>query len=308
MRSRTKNAQPPTPGSQNFPHRALSATTVEKFQPSPPGRLPNTTLSSNEPADGRTSKAKRLDFGPGVITSQIGTDKHAFSKEGSENLYARLSEQTISLPEARSMPGGQSLYLGESWLLTYVVQKVINVDTISDTSSTSTLQVPLPATVSDKPDNLGYDTRLDSEEMEILNIRGAFVLPERSVSDKLIQTFFECVYPAFPIFDRLQFAQLYEANELPLLILHAVCAVSCTMCDEDVITETGFESRNAARKVFLKRAKALHDADYETNKITLVQAAFLLSFLWNGSTDEKDMFYWLSIAIGNAQGKGMHRT
>ncbi|RVX71875.1 hypothetical protein B0A52_04274 [Exophiala mesophila] len=179
---------------------------------------------------------------------------------------------------------------------------------MSDGSSPSTLQVPLPSTVSDKPENLGYDARLDAEETEILKIRGAFLLPERRISDKLIQTFFECVYPAFPIFDREQFFQLYESNQLSLLILHSVYAVASTMCEEEVIAESGFESRNAARKVFLKRAKALHDADYETNKVTLVQAAFLLSFLWNGSTDEKDMFYWLSIAIGNAQGKGMHRT
>lgn len=253
-------------------------------------------------------RIERLNFSSNPVPSQLRLDHQAHSKEGSENLYARLSEQPLSPSEVRNMQGVQSFYLGESWLLTYVVQKVINADIGSDTSSPSALQVPLPATVSDKPDNLGYDTRLDAEEMEILKFRGAFVLPERRVSDKLIQTFFECVYPAFPIFDREQFAQLYESNQLSLLILHAIHAVSSTMCDEDVITEAGYETRNAARKVFLKRAKALHDADYETNKVTLVQAAFLLSFLWNGSTDEKDMFYWLSIAIGNAQGKGMHRT
>ncbi|KAK5052670.1 hypothetical protein LTR84_002535 [Exophiala bonariae] len=275
-------------------------------QPSPSRRpldhLPNSTQTN----DGRSWSSKRPDVG--VFTSQLRAESHTFSKEGSENLYARLSEQTVPLPEARSVPGGQSLYLGESWLLTYVVQKVINADIVSNPSSTTTLQVPLPATVSDKPDNLGYDTRLDSEEIEILDIRGAFVLPDRPVSDKLIKTFFECVYPAFPIFDRTQFAQLYESNQLPHIVLHAIYAVSSTMCSDDVIAETGLESRNAARKTFLKRAKALHDADYETNKVTLVQAAFLLSFLWSGSTDEKDMFYWLSIAIGNAQGKGMHRT
>lgn len=277
-------------------------------QPSSLRKLPNSTFNFNKPVDGRSLRIERLDFSSNVFPSQLRLDFQGPSKEGSENLYARLSEQPLSPPEIRSMQGVQSLYLGESWLLTYVVQKVINADTGSDTSSPSALQVPLPETVSDKPENLGYDTRLDAEEMEILKIRGAFVLPERRVSDKLIQTFFECVYPAFPIFDREQFAQLYESNQLSLLILHAIHAVSSTLCDEDVITETGFENRNAARKVFLKRAKALHDADYETNKVTLVQAAFLLSFLWNGSTDEKDMFYWLSIAIGNAQGKGMHRT
>ncbi|OAL32861.1 hypothetical protein AYO20_07652 [Fonsecaea nubica] len=312
IRPRTKSTQARSVGFRLQPDHDASkaATTAQSVQPPIPQRLPDSTFDFNKSVDGVSLRIEPLDFGSDAAPSQPLAGNEGPSKEGSENLYARLSEQCLSPPETRHIQGFQSIYLGESWLLTYVVQKVINADAASDISgsSPSSLQVPLPATVGDKPDNFGYDTRLDAEEMEVLNIRGAFVLPERRVSDKLIQTFFECVYPAFPIFDREHFAQLYESNQLSLLILHSIYAVSSTMCEEDVIAESGFESRNAARKVFLKRAKALHDADYETNKVTLVQATFLLSFLWKGATDEKDMFYWLSIAIGNAQGKGMHRT
>ncbi|KIX10170.1 uncharacterized protein Z518_01251 [Rhinocladiella mackenziei CBS 650.93] len=258
--------------------------------------------------DGRPLRIERLDFVPSPFTAQFRNSHKLSHKEGSENLYARLSELALSPPQGRNLQGIQTLYLGESWLLTYVVQKVINAETESDSSSPATLQVPLPPSVGDKPENLGYETRLDPEEIEILNIRGAFILPEKEVSDRLIQTFFECVYPAFPIFDREEFAQLYESGQQSLLILNSIYAMASTLCEDDVIAKAGFESRNVARKVFLKRAKALYDADHETNKICLVQAVFLLSFLWNGSTDEKDMAYWLSIAIGNAQGKGMHRS
>ena len=305
IRPRSKNTQGASSDSRTSSKHASTTNAVAPVQPE---SAPSSTFDFNRPIDGRPLIIERLDVNSSALSKHVRADNHSLSKEGSENLYARLIEQPLSPPDARNLQGGQSLYLGESWLLTYVVQKVINADAMSDGSSPSTLQVPLPSTVSDKPENLGYDARLDAEETEILKIRGAFLLPERRISDKLIQTFFECVYPAFPIFDREQFFQLYESNQLSLLILHSVYAVASTMCEEEVIAESGFESRNAARKVFLKRAKALHDADYETNKVTLVQAAFLLSFLWNGSTDEKDMFYWLSIAIGNAQGKGMHRT
>ena len=290
VRPRTKQAQASASHSQPLAEDGSRAAVVPHVQ--------------HAPVDGPSLMIERLEFSSDPVSAQLPRKP----KEGSEHLYARLSELPLSPPPGRNLQGVQSLYLGESWLLTHVVRKVIHADTESDASSPSTLHVPLPESVSEKPHDLGYDTRLDPEEMEILNIRGAFVVPERSVSDKLVRVFFECVYPAFPIFDRQDFATLYESNQLSLLILHAVCAISSTLCDEDVITEAGFEDRNAARKVFLKRAKALHDADYETNKVTLVQATFLLSFLWNGSTDEKDMFYWLSIAIGNAQGKGMHRT
>jgi hypothetical protein len=229
-------------------------------------------------------------------------------KEGSENLYARLSELPPS-PQEGKLRGFQTIYLGESWLLSYVVHKVINRE-IGDDSSTSpaSLQVPLPSTIGDKPGNLGLDSRLDPQEIEILNIRGAFKLPDQNVSDKLIQTFFESVYPAFPIFNKEEFAQSYESGQQSLLVLNAIYAIASTLCDDGIIAASGFEDRTTAQKEFLKRSKALHSADFETDKVALVQALFLISFLWNGSTDEKDMFYWLSIAIGNAQAKGMHRS
>lgn len=266
------------------------------------------TSDFNESDDGGASRVERLESVQDSVAAEFKSYHRIIPKEGSEHLYARLTEMQNPAPECRNLQGTQALYLGESWLLTYVVQKVIQTQTESQSSSPSSLQVPLPSSVSDKPNNLGYDARIDPEETVILNMRGAFIVPEKQVSDKLIQIFFECVYPAFPIFDRDEFAQLYESNQQSLLILHAIYAIASTLCDEDVITKAGFENRNTARNTFLKRAKALHDADYETNKVSLVQAVFLLSFLWSGSTDEKDMFYWLSIAIGNAQGKGMHRS
>ena len=234
------------------------------------------------------------------------------AKEGSENLYARLSELRVSTLRTRNLSGTQTLYLGESWLLRYVVQDALNVESassISDSSPSPTaLQVPVPSMLSDEAENLGYETRLDPEDVEVLRVRGAFTLPESSISDLLIQTFFESVYPAFPIFDREEFTQFYELGQVSILVLNAIYLIASTLCDEDVLHKGGFENRNVARKVFLKRAKALYDADWETNKVTLVQATFLMSFLWNGSTDEKDMWHWLGIAISIAQAKGMHRT
>ncbi|OQV05522.1 Fungal specific transcription factor domain-containing protein [Cladophialophora immunda] len=306
VRPRTKKGLSSDSSAQSQTNPPLTMSLLTKA--SSPRTILSPTYDFSKQVDGRPLRIERLDFVPGPFTAQLRNNHKLTHKEGSENLYARLSELALSPPQPRNLHGIQTIYLGESWLLTYVVQKVINGETESDSSSPATLQVPLPPSVGDKPENLGYETRLDPEEIEILNIRGAFTLPDKEVSDRLIQTFFECVYPAFPIFDREEFAQLYESGQQSLLILNAIYAISSTLCEDDIITKAGFDSRNAARKVFLKRAKALHDADHETNKICLVQAVFLLSFLWNGSTDEKDMAYWLSIAIGNAQGKGMHRS
>jgi hypothetical protein len=262
---------------------------------------------NTRPAISQPLRLERMDLIPSPGSSTSSSKNRALYREASEYLYARLSESASSPSQERNLPGGQTLYLGESWLLTYVVQKIISAEKEPVINSPRALQVALPPTVGDKAEGPNSDARLEPEEVEILNIRGAFNLPSKEVADKFIQTFFDCVYPAFPIFDRAEFAQLYEAGQQSLLILNSVYAIASTLCDDEVIVKAGFESRNDARKTFLKRAKALHDADYESNKVALVQAVFLLSFLWNGSNDEKDMFYWLSIAIGNAQGKGMHR-
>lgn len=229
-------------------------------------------------------------------------------KEGSEMLYARLSELQLSPSESQNLPGAQVLYLGESWLLTYVIQEVADGQTESSSSSPSALQVPVPSSIDYKNENIEPDLREDSIDLETLKLKDALTLPEKEISDKLIQVFFECVYPAFPIFDRREFAYLYETQKLPLLILNAIYSLAVTLCDNGVIAQAGFKDHCTARKVFLRRARAHYDTDYELNKVTLVQATFLLSFLWNRAMDNKDMWHWLGISISTAQAKGMHRS
>ncbi|KAH8810646.1 fungal-specific transcription factor domain-containing protein [Xylogone sp. PMI_703] len=229
-------------------------------------------------------------------------------KEGSEMLYARLSELQLSPSESQNLQGTQLLYLGESWLLTYVIQEVADGQTDSSSGSPSALQVPVPSSIDCKQEDVGCNSRDDPINIEILKMKDALALPEKEISDKLIHVFFEYVYPAFPIFDRKEFSHLYETQQMPLLILNAIYSLASTLCDNDVIVKAGFPDHCTARKVFLKRTRAHYDADYETNKVTLVQAAFLLSFLWNGSMDNKDMWHWLGVSISAAQSKGLHRS
>jgi hypothetical protein len=54
--------------------------------------------------------------------------------------------------------------------------------------------------------------------------------------------------------------------------------------------------------------KDIYDADYETDKITVSQALFLMSFWRAGPLLEKDTRHWLGAAISLAQTKGMHRS
>ncbi|RAL66611.1 hypothetical protein DID88_006301 [Monilinia fructigena] len=68
-------------------------------------------------------------------------------------------------------------------------------------------------------------------------------------------------------------------------------------------------STTPAALTFYKRAKALYDANYEDDRITIVQALVLMGWYWEGPEDvTKNVFYWSRVATIVAQGSGMHRS
>jgi hypothetical protein len=68
-------------------------------------------------------------------------------------------------------------------------------------------------------------------------------------------------------------------------------------------------STTPAALTFYKRAKALYDANYEDDRVTIVQALVLMGWYWEGPEDvTKNVFYWSRVATIVAQGSGMHRS
>lgn len=155
---------------------------------------------------------------------------------------------------------------------------------------------------------MGYDPQLDVGEVDFLNSVGAFSVPERKISDQLVKTFSDYVFPIFPIFDSADFLLQYDTGRLSLLSLNAVYLLAVTLCSDDLIAQAGFSNRFMARRTFHKRVKALYHLDFETDKIAIITSLFIISFCWNGLMDEKDMWHWLGAAIGLAQAQGMHRS
>ncbi|KAL8871382.1 MAG: hypothetical protein Q9174_002767 [Haloplaca sp. 1 TL-2023] len=194
---------------------------------------------------------------------------------------------------------GRVAYLGESSNLSLLVQ--------DRHGSTDVVHYPLPDTVKGPHSSL---TDLDSVEIDILHQRGAFLLPPRALCDELIDSFFQWVAPVVPVINRSRFMHRYRDVKNPpsLLLLQAMLLAGSRVCTNPQLMDANGSTTPAAM-TFYKRAKALYDANYEDDRVTIVQALVLMGWYWEGPEDvTKNVFYWTRVATIVAQGSGMHRS
>lgn len=144
----------------------------------------------------------------------------------------------------------------------------------------------------------------------LLQSQKVFEIPKSHICLALFKTFFEFAAPQYPILDRASFLFQYAIPHRPpsWLLLQAVLFMAAGHCDKGLLKEAGFDSRYHARLILFKRTKALYDADHEKDKVTIVQAVFLMSFSWATPLETKDTWHWLGIAINLALTIGMHRS
>jgi hypothetical protein len=194
---------------------------------------------------------------------------------------------------------GRVAYLGESSNLTLLVH---------DRHGTAdVVHYPLPENVRGTQARL---TELDNVEIDILHQRGAFLLPPRSLCDELVDSYFKWVAPIVPVINRNRFMKQYRDTKNPpsLLLLQAILLAGSRVCTNPQLMDANGSTTPAAL-TFYKRAKALYDANYEDDRVTIVQALVLMGWYWEGPEDvTKNVFYWSRVATIVAQGSGMHRS
>jgi hypothetical protein len=166
---------------------------------------------------------------------------------------------------------GRVAYLGESSNLSLLVH---------DRGFTDVVHYPLPETIRG---SRGQMTELDSLEIEILHRRGAFLLPPRELCDELVEAYFKWVAPVVPIINRNRFMRRYQDPQNPpsLLLLQAILLAGSRVCNNSKLMDQN-GSTIPASTTFYKRAKALYDANYEDDRVTLVQALVLMGWYWEG--------------------------
>ncbi|KAI9824032.1 MAG: Transcriptional activator of fatty acid utilization [Thelocarpon impressellum] len=238
-----------------------------------------------------------------AYNSQDGTpptslsDEQAAQQAAHEDTYTQFMKPKFA--RAPIKEAGRVAYLGESSNLSLLVH---------DRHGTSdVVHYPLPENVRGTRARL---TELDNVEIDILHQRGAFLLPPRALCDELVEAYFSWVAPVVPVINRSRFMRRYRDAKKPpsLLLLQAILLAGSRVCTNPQLMDANGSTTPAAM-TFYKRAKALYDANYEDDRVTIVQALILMGWYWEGPEDvTKNVFYWSRVATIVAQGSGMHRS
>lgn len=155
----------------------------------------------------------------------------------------------------------------------------------------------------------GGENSLDSIELEILKLRGAFLLPANDLALDLINTYFEHIHPLMPVLNRTEFMNKFtDPNDNPpLMLLQSVLLCGCRISRNPLLLDSR-GSNNLACLTFFRRAKALYETNYESDPVAIVQTLILIGTYWDGPEDvTKNSFYWTRVGVSLAQGFGFHR-
>ena len=156
----------------------------------------------------------------------------------------------------------------------------------------------------------GKWTDFDDIEISLLHQRGAFLLPPRTLCDELVDAYFKWVAPIVPVINRTRFMRQYHdvENPPPLLLLQTILLAGSRVCTNPQLRDANGSTTPVALAIY-NRAKALYNANYEEDRVTIVQALILLGWYWEGTEDAmSNVFCWSRVAIIVGQGAGMHRS
>jgi hypothetical protein len=215
-----------------------------------------------------------------------------------------IAHDTVESSETSTVNGPEStVFLGESNSITTFWDP--NRLAASDKRG---LQYSIPDAVSEKTATTPLETRRRATKFETLSREGAFSFPPKDSCETLFRAYFAWFHPCFPVIERTGFYNSYTSKTTSPLLLQAVLFIGASYCTEDILKGIGLSGRHDTRSTFYNHAKDIYDADYETDKVTVCQALFLMSFWRAGPLLEKDTRHWLGAAISLAQTKGMHRS
>ena len=196
------------------------------------------------------------------------------------------------------------MFFGESNFLTLVPGAPTTAGG-SQSRSKQRLVFPIP----DTPQAQGGEGSGVSEAtMRYLRDEGALTLPDLQTCVPALQAYFTWFHPCFPIVDKEEVVRRLAAMDISRTLLQAMLFVGATYCDDETITAMGFADRSEAKRMLYGRTRMLFHADWEKDRITLIQSLFLISFWRGGTEDIRDVRYWLGVVLTLAESHGLHRS
>jgi hypothetical protein len=211
------------------------------------------------------------EFPPVAVNSDQGmpdtevSEAYANQQRVNNGTYAQYMKPKFA--RAPIKEAGRVAYLGESSNLSLLVQ--------DRHGTTDVVHYPLPENVRGARARIN---ELDNVEIDILHQRGAFLLPPRQLCDELVEAYFQWIAPVVPVINRSKFMRRYHDSKNPpsLLLLQAILLAGSRVCNNPQLMDANGSTTPAAM-TFYKRAKALYDANYEDDRVTIVQALMCVS-------------------------------
>ncbi|KAF1946127.1 hypothetical protein EJ02DRAFT_450899 [Clathrospora elynae] len=159
---------------------------------------------------------------------------------------------------------------------------------------------PLPAKIG--PDEISY-----------LEKKGALTVPRGTLRSEMLRAYVEFVHPYMPLLDLHDFLTMIDRRDgskgkVSLILFQAVMFAGSAFVDMEHLRTAGYATRKAARKDFFQKTRILYDFDYESDRVSLVQALLLLTYYYETPDDQKDTWHWMGVATSVAHTIGLHRN
>ncbi|KAF2108536.1 cutinase transcription factor 1 alpha [Lophiotrema nucula] len=156
-------------------------------------------------------------------------------------------------------------------------------------------------------------SRIGPDEVSYLEKKGALTIPKSSLKSEMLRAYVEYVHPYMPLLDLHDFLSTIDRpdgslGKVSLILFQAVMFAGSAFVDMRHLRTAGYVTRKEARKDFFQKTRLLYDFDYESDRVSLVQALLLLTYYYETPDDQKDTWHWMGVATSVAHTIGLHRN
>ncbi|KEF53606.1 uncharacterized protein A1O9_10581 [Exophiala aquamarina CBS 119918] len=158
----------------------------------------------------------------------------------------------------------------------------------------------LPSYIAALPDHIPAD------DVWYLQNRDCLTIPDAESRDRLLRAYATWVHPFTPMLDLVGIIKAVSGDmtcgPVSLLVFQSMMLAAAPFCDLDM----GTKDRKKSRRILYERCNILHNFGIESDHLSILQSAILMSF-WDGDDGQiRDSYYWIGIATLHANGMGLY--